>query len=203
MRLRPVEFGLDVRRAAPAVVWRSARPARPLGLRPFVGAPPPREPVPAREPVPLRDVVAECEPLEEPGPVKREPLAVLDLPTAPPADRILATPALAPPGPTIRPLPEAIFSSISPLLLSRPGRAKTRAADHGTGLSNDYPGDVLLSQGAAPQVPSALVVLTSVFGMGTGVAPPLWSPGTFALFGCRRLCSHLLLEPSIASTSLG
>ncbi len=46
------------------------------------------------------------------------------------------------------------------------------------GSRNDYPGDVLLSQGAAPQVPSALVVLTSVFGMGTGVAPPLWSPGT-------------------------
>jgi hypothetical protein len=45
-------------------------------------------------------------------------------------------------------------------------------------VSNNYPGDVLLSQGAAPQVPSALVVLTSVFGMGTGVAPPLWSPGT-------------------------
>jgi hypothetical protein len=37
-------------------------------------------------------------------------------------------------------------------------------------------GDVLLSQGDAPQVPSALAGLTAVFGMGTGVAPPPWSP---------------------------
>ena len=34
-------------------------------------------------------------------------------------------------------------------------------------------GDDLLSQGDSPQVPSALVGLTSVFGMGTGVTPPL------------------------------
>ncbi len=40
------------------------------------------------------------------------------------------------------------------------------------------PGDVLLSQGVAPQVPSALAGLTAVFGMGTGVAPPPWSPET-------------------------
>ena len=39
-------------------------------------------------------------------------------------------------------------------------------------------GDVLLSQGNAPQVPSALAGLTAVFGMGTGVAPPPWSPET-------------------------
>jgi hypothetical protein len=31
------------------------------------------------------------------------------------------------------------------------------------------PGDVLLSQGESPQLPSALKSLTSVFGMGTGV----------------------------------
>ena len=37
-------------------------------------------------------------------------------------------------------------------------------------------GDVLLSQGASPQVPSALTGLTSVFGMGTGVTLSLWSP---------------------------
>ena len=35
--------------------------------------------------------------------------------------------------------------------------------------------DVLLSQGAAPQVSSALRNLTSVFGMGTGVAQVLSS----------------------------
>ncbi len=39
-------------------------------------------------------------------------------------------------------------------------------------------GDVLLSQGVSPQVPSALAGLTSVFGMGTGVALPLWPPET-------------------------
>ena len=34
-------------------------------------------------------------------------------------------------------------------------------------------GGVLLSQGVYPQVPSAQAVLTSVFGMGTGVTLPL------------------------------
>ena len=38
------------------------------------------------------------------------------------------------------------------------------------------PGGVLLSQGATPQVPSALAGLTAVFGMGTGVSPPPWPP---------------------------
>ena len=37
-------------------------------------------------------------------------------------------------------------------------------------------GNDLLSQRVAPQVPSAQEDLTSVFGMGTGVAPPLLSP---------------------------
>ena len=37
-------------------------------------------------------------------------------------------------------------------------------------------GGVLLSQGHSSQVPSALEGLTSVFGMGTGVTPPLWPP---------------------------
>ena len=64
----------------------------------------------------------------------------------------------------------------APHLLLRPRKRPVPPPWHGS--RNNYPGDVLLSQGAAPQVPSALVVLTSVFGMGTGVAPPLWSPGT-------------------------
>jgi hypothetical protein len=38
------------------------------------------------------------------------------------------------------------------------------------------PGGVLLSQGESTQVPSALEGLTAVFGMGTGVAPPLRPP---------------------------
>ena len=34
-------------------------------------------------------------------------------------------------------------------------------------------GGVLLSRGLAPRVPSALAGLTSLFGMGRGVSPPL------------------------------
>jgi hypothetical protein len=39
------------------------------------------------------------------------------------------------------------------------------------------PGDVLLSRIVSRLVPSVLEGLTSVFGVGTGVAPPLWPPG--------------------------
>jgi hypothetical protein len=49
------------------------------------------------------------------------------------------------------------------------------------------PGDDLLSQGVSPQVPSALAVFTSVFGMGTGVSPPLSPPETYETYeksGC-------------------
>ena len=38
------------------------------------------------------------------------------------------------------------------------------------------PGSLLLSQRIAPLVPSPVEGLTSVFGMGTGVAPLLWPP---------------------------
>ena len=41
----------------------------------------------------------------------------------------------------------------------------------------ESPGDDLLSHSAAAAVPSALEDFTTVFGMGTGVAPPLGSPG--------------------------
>jgi hypothetical protein len=45
------------------------------------------------------------------------------------------------------------------------------------------PGNVLLSQGESPQLPSALRSLTSVFGMGTGVtfslSPPDYYLGNF------------------------
>ena len=62
---------------------------------------------------------------------------------------------------------------------SRPGARKSPAAGIGAGLLlHDYSGDVLLSQGESPQVPSALASLTSVFGMGTGVTSPLWPPET-------------------------
>ena len=39
-------------------------------------------------------------------------------------------------------------------------------------------GDDLLSHAVTSAVPSALEGLTSVFGMGTGVAPPASPPGT-------------------------
>ena len=40
-------------------------------------------------------------------------------------------------------------------------------------------GNDLLSQGVAPQVPSALANLTAGFGMGPGVPSPLQSPRDF------------------------
>ena len=43
-------------------------------------------------------------------------------------------------------------------------------------VSSYLPGNDLLSQDSAIQVPSALEVLTSVFGMGTGGTPPALSP---------------------------
>ena len=66
------------------------------------------------------------------------------------------------------------------------GAVSTRLSQHANGPPHERgtivrnPGDVLLSQGISPQVPSALVGLTAVFGMGTGVSPPLWSPETMA-----------------------
>src|SRR5215510_6958923 len=43
--------------------------------------------------------------------------------------------------------------------------------------SMNYPGSDLLSHAVTSAVPSALEGLTSVFGMGTGVAPPASPPG--------------------------
>ena len=61
------------------------------------------------------------------------------------------------------------------------------------------PGGDLLSRGTAPQVPSALAGFTSVFGMGTGGAPPLSPPDkSLNVKGCQPA----LLERSIASTSI-
>src|SRR5262245_16211993 len=54
---------------------------------------------------------------------------------------------------------------------TRPGRmCATRARVN-------YPGSDLLSHAVAHAVPSAQEGLTSVFGMGTGVAPPASPPG--------------------------
>jgi hypothetical protein len=52
------------------------------------------------------------------------------------------------------------------------------------------PGSVLLSHCLTAAVSSALEGLTSVFGMGTGVAPPVRPPGTVF----RRFRSRLRLS---------
>ena len=55
-------------------------------------------------------------------------------------------------------------------------KSKSPTGEIRSGFDNT-PGDALLSHKVALAVPSALEGLTAVFGMGTGVAPPLISPG--------------------------
>ncbi len=55
-------------------------------------------------------------------------------------------------------------------------RDKGRPTNGETALILGMFGNDLLSRGPSAQVPSALAVLTSVFGMGTGGTLPLWSP---------------------------
>ena len=86
------------------------------------------------------------------------------------------------------------------MILSGP---RTRRYPHqGAGVSvSRYSGGDLLSQGATPQVPSAHAGLTSVFGMGTGVTPPLWPPETLLCFqGGWNEFHPRPCERSIAST---
>ena len=59
-------------------------------------------------------------------------------------------------------------------------------------------GGDLLSQGVSSQVPSAQAGLTSVFGKGTGVTPPLLPPKPIVSDTARARS----LENSIASTSI-
>ena len=61
----------------------------------------------------------------------------------------------------------------------RPSACKADALPAELILQNIKPGDVLLSQGEIPQLPSALKSLTSVFGMGTGVTSSPLSPDYF------------------------
>ncbi len=64
----------------------------------------------------------------------------------------------------------------------RPASAATRVAvASGARRKRKNPGDDLFSRKAALSVSSALESLTSVFGMGTGVASPLESPGSSRL----------------------
>jgi hypothetical protein len=53
------------------------------------------------------------------------------------------------------------------------------------GAPTENPGGDLLSRGVSPQVPSARAVFTAVFGMGTGVSPPLLPPETVSFQSSR------------------
>ena len=55
-----------------------------------------------------------------------------------------------------------------------------------TGFKVLRPGDALLSRAENREVPSTLWGLASVFGMGTGVAPTLKSPGQKLAPGMAR-----------------
>ena len=65
------------------------------------------------------------------------------------------------------------------------GHATKRPAAHTVGVlrrgaPTEKSGGDLLSRGVTPQVPSARAVFTAVFGMGTGVTPPLLPPETLS-----------------------
>ncbi len=62
------------------------------------------------------------------------------------------------------------------------GQQKSPASMPGFLVLNS--GNFLLSHTLARAVPSGLRGLTSVFGMGTGVAPSLLSPKIFSLVAC-------------------
>ena len=68
-------------------------------------------------------------------------------------------------------------------------------------------GGDLLSQGVAPQVPSALTGFTSVFGMGTGGSPSLSPPDKSSSVGQPRALHSehvsLIFDPSPRAISTG
>ena len=79
----------------------------------------------------------------------------------------------------LRPLGQ--LSNMAPQVGLEPTTVRLTAECSTTELlrNNGMPGDVLLSQGENPQLPSALRSLTSVFGMGTGVTFSLSPPDLF------------------------
>ena len=73
--------------------------------------------------------------------------------------------------------PSAVLRSTAQL----PARIRIQGGQN-CGLNRrEILGNDLLSHPVARAVPSALVGLTAVFGMGTGVSPPLWSPNISSL----------------------
>ena len=63
-------------------------------------------------------------------------------------------------------------------------------------------GNVLLSHTVTHAVPSALKGLTSVFGMGTGVSPPPWSPRNFLKIRCGLRVLTLRAKPETRNLKL-
>ena len=66
----------------------------------------------------------------------------------------------------------------------------------------NYPGNDLLSHAVTSAVPSALEGLTSVFGMGTGVAPPASPPGiewqsNTLILECSQAMSRSIYECNV------
>ena len=59
-----------------------------------------------------------------------------------------------------------------------------------TGPLIEYTGNVLLSHGRETIVPSTSVDLTSVFGMGTGVTPPVMLPEKSKTIMKYRVIKH-------------
>src|SRR5579875_1895485 len=165
--VRPDPPGLRATRPRPARRQPRLRPVLEHALRPRLAHPAAaarharllRRPVQPRPPVARPSRVAGPRPGGRPSPG--------DGPLGPP-------PPLrgAPPGQ----LRERTRAPLQPL----PGRAGWPATSAASHPAEENPGGVLLSQGASPQVPSALAGLTAVFGMGTGVSPPPWPPETCA-----------------------
>ena len=169
-----------------------------------VPLPPPLEPRPPSrdEPsrgAPARGVAPRAEPVRDvpsraaPGrPVGRgEPDEERPLPSLErPADR--RPPPLVPPLVRGRPLEPAgrpedgrgddLRSLMGARAYGPTWRKMRRAPPKGCSSCEKF-GGVLLSQGFSPQVPSAQTVLTSVFGMGTGVTLSLWPPKSVVLKG--------------------
>ena len=102
------------------------------------------------------------------------------------------TAALAQPGHPAQPA-----SRWTPLARANPDHAaeqKRRAARERPPYINS--GNDLLSRTVARAVPSALGGLTSEFGMGSGVSPPLWSPEFYNQKSrLTSLSSILLMHP--------
>ena len=83
-----------------------------------------------------------------------------------------------------------LTASRSTIELSGSAYAKEAEATRPSASFECRPGDDLLSHSVARAVPSALEGLTAVFGMGTGVAPPLESPGKMGCHGSDRCRKH-------------